>query len=71
MEGENMLMKSVLIVALSLFMLAGCGDEYPGSAIGTMDEPSRDENQEAGPVDYYDDGGNGQEGMDTDNNDNN
>lgn len=53
---ERLYMKSVLFVVLSVFMLSGCGTDNQGSSIGTMDEPSRDENQEAGPRDDSDEG---------------
>jgi len=54
MGGKHLYMKSVLFVILSVFILSGCGTDQ--GAIGTMDEPSRDENQEAGPRDNYEGG---------------
>lgn len=50
-------MKSLLLVILSIFMLAGCGVNNQGESIGTMEEPSRNENnREDGPRDNTTDG---------------
>jgi len=47
--GKSLYIKSLLFVALSIFMLAGCGYNQ-NDAIGTQDEPSN-ETREALPAD--------------------
>ena len=50
--GKSLYMKSLLLVILAIFMLAGCGTDK-GNSIGTQQEPSdQDEDFVPGENDY-------------------